>query len=156
MRLRLTILVAFMLVGSSSPSVKNAIGQTRLGLHVTQEELNIWKQRAASGPYKSVGDVSTNSPGDWTRILANADSMVSSPETTWSGQTSASCWAPLTPTPGRSRGEKATDAAFVYLLTGNTSYRDPVRTLLLNQAAVTGTNFADTTRWNTSGSCFRY
>ena len=40
----------------------NAIAQTRLGLHVTQEELNIWKQRAQNGPYKSTGDVRTNSP----------------------------------------------------------------------------------------------
>ncbi len=37
-------------------------GQTRLGLHFTQEELNIWRQRAENGPYKTKGDVCTNSP----------------------------------------------------------------------------------------------
>ena len=52
----------------------------RLGLHVTQEELNIWKQRASSGPYKTTGDVSTNSPGDWNRIQNNATrKLVGSP-----------------------------------------------------------------------------
>ena len=30
---------------------QSTTAQTRLGLHVTQEELNIWKQRAQSGPY---------------------------------------------------------------------------------------------------------
>ena len=63
---------------------------TRLGLHVTQEELDIWRQRAASGPYKSTGDVSANSPGDWDRIKAHADRFLNNPSTggwdAWTGE----------------------------------------------------------------------
>ena len=60
-KLKTNLLVALLLVGLSLVA-QNAVAQTRLGLHVTQEELNIWKQRSQSGPYKSAGDVQTNSP----------------------------------------------------------------------------------------------
>jgi hypothetical protein len=56
-----------------------ALAQTRLGLHVTQEELNIWRQRAQKGPYKSAGDVSPNSPGNWDRIVANRNAFAANP-----------------------------------------------------------------------------
>jgi hypothetical protein len=35
----------------------------------------------------------------------------------------------------------------VYMITGDTSYRNPVRTVLLKQAAIAGTNFANATKW---------
>ena len=54
-------------------------GQTRLHLHFTQEELNIWRHRAQKGPYKTGGDVCTNSPGDWERIAGNANAFLSNP-----------------------------------------------------------------------------
>jgi hypothetical protein len=137
---------------------ENASSQTRLGLHVTQEELNIWKQRASSGPYKSTGDVSPNSPGDWTRIQSNANTFLSNPSAQrWSGQPAGSCWSylsnPPSLPPGRDAGEKQRDAGFYYLLTGNTSYRDAVLNELLAQAATPGTNWADSTLWNVSTSC---
>jgi hypothetical protein len=73
--------------------------QTRLGLHVTQEELTIWRQRSVSGPYRIAGDVSTNSPGDWTRIagfaVTNAQSFLNAPTADrWSADdlTPASGW----------------------------------------------------------------
>ncbi|MBT34196.1 MAG: hypothetical protein CMO01_31415, partial [Thalassobius sp.] len=51
------------------------------GLHFSAEELAIWRQRAglSSGQtlYKSTGDVSSYSPGDWDRILADALTAVS-------------------------------------------------------------------------------
>ena len=152
MKLRFGILVISMVFGAAVFSPSSAFGQTRLGLHVTQEELNIWKQRAASGPYRTTGDVSSNSPGDWTRILSNANAFLSSPSSEiWAGQTSASCWwgdrTIVPPTPSRVRGEKMRDAAFAYLITGNTAYRDAARSQLLIQAATTGTNFADGSRW---------
>jgi hypothetical protein len=52
---------------------------TRLGLHVTTNELAIWQTRSVSGPYKTAGDVSTNSPGDWDHIKAQADALVATP-----------------------------------------------------------------------------
>src|SRR5262249_46634135 len=74
--------------------------QTRLGLHVTQEELNIWKQRATSGPYRTAEDVSPNSPGDWERIQGYASAFLSSPSSeTWSGQPAGSCWSWLSNPP---------------------------------------------------------
>src|SRR5262249_37269259 len=58
---------------------QSALAQTRLGLHVTQEELTIWRQRAQNGPYKTAGDVSINSPGDWDRIVSNRNAFASNP-----------------------------------------------------------------------------
>lgn len=60
-------------------TISSAPSTTRLSLHVTTEELAIWQARAASGPYKSSGDVSTNSPGDWDRIVANKNAFASNP-----------------------------------------------------------------------------
>jgi hypothetical protein len=70
------VLVILGICTALSPS---AVAQTRLGLHVTQEELAIWRQRAASGPYKTAGDVSTNSPGDWNRIVSHRNDFASNP-----------------------------------------------------------------------------
>lgn len=126
----------------------DAIAVERLGLHVTQEELTIWKQRAANGPYKIKGDVSANSPGDWQRILGNANSFLKNPPTErWKGQQSG-CWKiDGSPVPSRPQGEKLRDAGFVYLITGETKYRDAVLKELLAQAVERGTNFADKSRW---------
>jgi hypothetical protein len=135
------------LVGMSMLA-QNAVAQTRVGLHVTQEELNIWKERAASGPYKSTGDVSANSPGDWNRIMNNANAFLTNPSADrWAGQTTATCAVTWGPEPGRRLGNRLRDAAFYYLITGDVRYRDTVRNELLAQAAVPGTNFADSTRW---------
>jgi hypothetical protein len=146
------LLFAKVLIASFAFQLAAAIGQTRLGLHVTQEELNIWKQRAGDGPYKIKGDVSPNSPGDWMRIQSNANAFLLNPSgERWSGQTTGACWwadrktTPLLP--GRSRGEKLRDAAFSYLVTGNVKYRDAVRSELLAQSETPGSNFADGTRW---------
>jgi len=67
---------------------------TRLGLHVTSDELAIWQARATSGPYKSTGDAGhTYTPGDWDRIVTNKTSfMGSSPylaSELWTGYTGA-------------------------------------------------------------------
>jgi len=82
--------------------------QTRLGLHFTQEELNIWRQRAQNGPYKTRGDVCTNSPGDWERIVSHANAFLSNPSgERWKGQANAICVKPYDPiAPRREQGEK--------------------------------------------------
>src|SRR5262244_1266049 len=72
-----------------------AIAQTRLGLHVTQEELNIWRQRTQSGPYRTSGDVRSNSPGDWDSIRSRAAQFAGNPlGDNWQGQTAAGQWQP--------------------------------------------------------------
>lgn len=141
-------LVALLIFGISLVPLHSAMAAKRLGLHVTQEELDIWRQRAAKGPYKTTGDVSTNSPGDWTRMLNNANAFLSNPSAErWKGQVEATCKTMNSEAPKRNLGEKLRDAGFVYLITGDTKYRDAARNELLAQAAETGTNFADRTRW---------
>lgn len=131
----------------------DAIAQTRLGLHVTQEELNIWKQRALSGPYRSSGDVRSNSPGDWDRIVSNKNSFLSNPSAhRWAGKTSNSCVTPEgLPAPGRNQGRPLMEAAFYYLVSTTGADRESVRVAvrdeLLAQSATAGTNFANTSRW---------
>jgi hypothetical protein len=144
------------------PEVKEAHAATRLGLLHTQEELNCWRQRAgidAQGSngitcpvmYKTTGDVSTNSPGNWTRIQSKANEFLANYTTAtyerFTGQTTASCFSGPQNIINRTIGERLRDAGFVYLVTGNTAYRDAVRAKLLDQAAQPGTNFADTARW---------
>ena len=133
----------------------DSIAQTRLGLHVTQEELNIWRQRAQSGPYKSEGDVRSHSPGDWDRIVSNKNSFLSNPSAhRWVGQTSNSCVTPESlPAPSRNLGRPLMEAAFYYLVNEAASDRESVRVSvrdeLLAQAATAGTNYANTSRWCT-------
>ena len=79
MNFRRLMLVALLVLGVCGLLWQNALAATRLGLFVTQQELTIWRQRANSGPYKSAGDVSANSPGDWNRIVANRNSFASNP-----------------------------------------------------------------------------
>lgn len=55
------------------------VASHRLGLHVTAEELSLWRQRAERGPYRTNGDAVPNSPGDWQRIERHAATFASHP-----------------------------------------------------------------------------
>jgi len=128
--------------------------QTRLGLHCTQEELNIWRQRPQNGPYKSYGDVCTNSPGDWERIVKYKNAFMANP--------SADCWAgwtvdrPLTrdDSPGGSVGTSAWAhtnmlcALFYSLLMNDAAVERAVRAELLAQEAEPGADLANSVRWS--------
>lgn len=121
--------------------------QTRLGLHVTQEELAIWRQRAANGPYQTKGDVSENSPGDWDRIVNRAESFLENPdEELYKGYTGKGC-VPHDSKEPQNIAEKIRDAAFVYLITNNTKYSTAVRKALLAQAAEPSTDFSNRSLW---------
>lgn len=148
MNLRWHTLVTILALGISLFPWHEAMAAERLGLHVTQEELDIWRQRAVSGPYKTDGDVSNNSPGDWNRILNQANAFLSNPSAErWKGQVTPACRENGTSGPNVTLGDKLRDAAFVYLITEKTIYRDAVRKELLAQAEEIGTNFADRKRW---------
>lgn len=132
----------------------NGRAVTRLGLHFTQEELDIWRKRAQSGPYKSAGDVSRNSPGDWDRIVKYKDAFMANPSADhWAGWTVD---RPLTrdDTPGGSVGTSAWAhtnmlcASFYSLLMNDTAVRHAVRAELLAQAAEPGVDFANSVRWS--------
>jgi hypothetical protein len=125
-----------------------AYGATRLGLHVTQEELTIWRARMTDNvntingfTYQSIYQ---------NRILAQANQFVgeSHPggDGYWTGNTSGTCQPPESFSfgPGRESGELMFKAAFVYLLTGNTSYAAGVKANLLAMANLSTINFANT------------
>ena len=138
----LTLAILLILAVSVMPA-ENADGQTRLGLHVTQEELNIWKQRRVSGPYQN----------QWAKIQSRADAFVATPDPRWTARTTGGCWVfnGSDTSPGRTLDRGMRDAGLMYLLTGSAAYRHAVRTALLAQVAVAGTNFAT----NTSVWCRR-
>lgn len=118
----------------------------RLGLHVTQAELNIWKKRAEVGPYRYRGYSSINSPGDWERIVTNANAFVKNPSSErWRTSTSG-CVVPGYSEPVH-HGEKLRDAAFAFLVTGNTTYRNAVRNELFAQIAEASTKFSNKNIW---------
>ena len=158
MKFRYTTYLLWTLLLGSIAFAHPAFAQ-RLGLHVTQEELTIWKQRASNGLYKTTGDVSTNSPGDWTRIQNNANTLLANPSAKrWSGQPAGSCWSwqsnPPSLPPGRPFGGISLRmSAFFYLITGNTTYRDAALNELLAQAATPGTNWTDSSRWIVNDNC---
>jgi len=119
----------------------------RVGLHVTQQELDIWRSRAASGPYKTRGDVSSNSPGDWDRIVKNAEAFLRDPRASdWSGPSGSGCVtkADLHFIHG---ADLVRDAAFAYLVKEETRYRDAVRDYLLRHASNRQLDLGDQSRW---------
>jgi hypothetical protein len=145
----------FLLIGLFFAGLLPQVTAQRLGLHVTQPELNIWKTRAAgtltSGTtnYRATGDVSANSPGDWNRIKANADAFKANPsaERYLPYPTTTTCIPQAFTGEPDHKGQKLRDAAFAYLVTGDVTYRDAVRTELLAQAAEPATDFSNTARW---------
>jgi hypothetical protein len=146
----------------------SAMAATRLGLHVTQEELNCWKQRAGVVANNSLTPNCSNADtmNGFTfqniynsRILADADTfrVASHPgaDGHWEGWTGAGCnptnpphqTTPSASAPGNNNGLQMFKSAFVFMLTGDVNYATPVRTELLEQIAEVGTNFANTAKW---------
>jgi hypothetical protein len=132
---------------------QSAVAQTRLGLHVTQEELTIWRQRAMSGPYKTAGDVSTNSPGDWDQIVSLKNSFMSNPAVDhWRGYTGTPCLK-VNVNPGGTIGRtpwghvSMVAASFYALVMNDAMVRNAVRTALLNQVAEPGVDFTHGAHW---------
>jgi gliding motility-associated-like protein len=137
--------------------------QTRLGLHVTREELNIWRQRALSGPYKSRSDVSANSPDDWTRIVNNASAFKANPASfRWNGpqlfeasgavQKGTGDDVRLQNEPnGNALAHHIRDAAFLLLVDEKRSDRaalkQAVKAELLHATSIGSLNFNNRTFW---------
>ncbi len=131
---------------------------TRLGLHVTQEELNCWRQRSGVAPpnsltphctvkYKTLSDVATNSPGDWDRIVANKDVFINSTPSVWSGPIGCTCCNQFqndSPTGG---AEIARDAAFYALIAQDSSVKATVKSWLLDSIAPAQLDFTNRTIW---------
>jgi hypothetical protein len=157
------------LIGLIIALSSTAQAATRLGLHVTDGELAVWQARAVSGPYKSAGDASTRSPGDWDRAVTLAASFASDPiQDLWQGQTASGVWLPnghvctytrggATPgeggcVPTRGMGSKASAAAFLTLVQPQTyDYSSQLRTLFIEQLTETAADFANTAKWGDQG-----
>ena len=137
-----------LLTGWSGASIHPALAASSLAIHSTLEELAILRQRRNSGPYKS----------DWNRIKGRADDFMRNPNSeTWPGNQTNQRWNDTKVKskqqgknlhPSRDKGQKLRDAAFVYLLEGNTRYRDQVRDTLLAEARKPGADFCDKSKWN--------
>ena len=125
----------------------------RSGLLHSAEEVALWRQRAERGPYRVAGDVSANSPGDWSRIRRNADRFLANPSAVrWQGppqgdlSTCVQRWDGEPPTGGSS---ELRDGAFVALVTGEERFAAAVKQELLWQASAPGTDFSNRSRWCT-------
>jgi hypothetical protein len=131
----------------------------RLGATFTLEELNVWKQRFITGPYRALGDISTNSPGEWSRILTNATQLVTNPSIEkWDLPTQyiengvtknitttyIPKWAVPDPVGNHIR---TSNAAFVYLVSGHTAYLNAAKTSLFLQIDDPNMDFSNTTIW---------
>ena len=162
MKFRYTNLLWTMLLGCIAVA-HPAFAQTRLGLHVTQEELNIWRQRRTDN-VNGINGYSFQSIYQ-NRILADANSFKAQShpggDGLWAGYTGSGCIpnnGSVRPgsggTPyGRGAGAWMARSAFVFLLTGDTSYANPVRTELLSQISQPGTDWTNTSKWcNLSGT----
>lgn len=114
-------------------------GLTHLAINATDIEKNQWNIRRTDGPYKS----------DWDILKARADAFRSSPTPRWQGVTTSGCYQGNATSIGLDRefDWELRDAAFVYFVTGDTSYVANVRQELLEQAGIAGTNFATTSKW---------
>ena len=158
MRIGLRMLVTLMALGFAAIPLTTASAQ-KVAIHATQEEINIWKQRRSSGPYLD----------DWNRILTRANNFRSNPHGKWLGNQQNQPWegnqvrdCNRLPTvyPGgsssncsngsRTYADGIRDTGFVFLITGDTSYRDAVLRVLLEQAKEAGADFSNTTRWPTT------
>jgi hypothetical protein len=145
------ILILTLVIMAAAVSAEKVQAQTRLGLHVTQEELDIWKQRAVSGPYRVANDAgaSSTTPGDWARIVANKDSfMANASAEIWAGYTGTGCvprnMLSLEP---QNQGHKVRDAAFYALVQNDATVKAAVLSYLRSQIAQAGADFLNKAKW---------
>jgi len=158
-------LLGFLLLGLLS-GVGPSLAATRLGLHVTQEELTIWRARRTSSTtiggvsYATMYTTDILNPANTYRSAAHPSS---STDGYWAGWTDAlaasygsTCFPDVDGPPGwmfYTNGRQMMASAFHYMILGDVSYATPVRTDLLNQITLPGTNFANSTKWAGASGC---
>src|SRR5688500_14314778 len=82
MKFGLKMLAALMVLGYAAMPIASAFAQTKVAIHATQEEIEIWKQRQVNGPYLD----------DWNRIKSNADAFKANPTGKWNGNELSVAW----------------------------------------------------------------
>lgn len=104
------------------------------GIFYSHVELSVWRTRIGTGPFVRNDDHMPGSPGDWHRIVANTKAAVDTAE------------SPLTSAhPAEIRdthGTLARDAAFHFLVTGDSASGHAARAHLLSQARNPANDFA--------------
>lgn len=110
------------------------------GVFFTATELATWKNRIGTGPFNVANDYTSGSPGDWARITANANRLVTTGEATISPTTAQSTYG--------SHGTWARDAAFYELVKADGTKIPAVRSYLLAQTSNASLDFA-------SNLCFK-
>lgn len=147
---------AMVLEESAGEGVGDAGGpevEGRSGLLYSAEEVVLWRQRAQQGPYRVGGDVSANSPGDWSRIRRNADRFLADPSAArWAGPPQgdlSTCVQKGNGEPPTGGPSELRDAAFVALVSGEERFATAVKEELLRQASAPGTDFSNRSRWCT-------
>ena len=151
MKKYVAVLFVFLQIG-----VQAMAQPTGYGIHYSPQELAVWRQRATTGPYKSFGDAATNTPGDYDRIVQYANQFKAAPyEAGNDSRENLTLWTgyPVTNGVGEFmpvwQGIKAMDAAFYYLMTGDTSYGNQVKRTMLRQVALGGQTNLDNWASNT-------
>ncbi len=125
----------------------------RLGLQVTAQELKLWHIRSHIGPYKSLGDVSKNSPGDWKRIEREKNHFMASPEISlWDGLPGTGCIQQTPENPGFSSPKYVemrywTSAAFFGMVRKDKEVLEVVKKYLLIQIKNPNLQPSDQKRW---------
>jgi hypothetical protein len=147
---------------SVGASQELAVSPSDNGLHYTPREVELWQRRAEDGPYRVEGDAQPGSPGDWHRIAANADRLLESEELElWvpvdldaqggvENQLSADARNRPPTLASGAEPDLATmlrDAAFFSLVTGESEYREAVRSHLLEHVRQDRVDFSNRTLW---------
>ncbi|MEK3884665.1 DNRLRE domain-containing protein [Paenibacillus sp. PL2-23] len=149
---------------SASEMINETEGPVRLGLHVTQQELEIWRERAKNGPYKTIGDVAPNSPGSWDRIVSSTRQFLVDPaagrETTstaavdesgaviFAAPNGGQPWQ----IPSHPHSTRLRDAAFYALVMDDDEVRAEVAAELLTTITHPDMDFSNRTRWSNDPS----
>ncbi|QHT67859.1 T9SS type A sorting domain-containing protein [Rhodocytophaga rosea] len=120
------------------------------GLHHSQHELDLWRQRKNEGPYKIIPSKSltgvTVYEGGWEGLLRNKNHFLANPtQARWI----VSPFPPLktSNTPPLKASKRMCDAAFVALVENDVALANLVRDHLLWQAQELTTDFNNTTAW---------
>ncbi|GEM_PF-2858850 len=128
--------------GEDTTTVIEEPALLQTSLFSTNAEIEIWKDRMQNGPFKSTNDFGINSPGDFERILKNANDFLRDPSAdriTWSSS------GPADSETEKNRIRRAhanlRDAAFVYLITQDEKYANAVKKELLSQVRESSTDF---------------
>ena len=127
----------------------------RLGLHYTEAELVLWRERMAAGPYRSSDDVSPGSPGDWERIETRAARFLANPADAFWTPAELPSWTggciprdtSVTRQEPHGVADDLRDAAFVALVTEDSSNVGVIADAMLRQARESTTDFSDASIW---------